>query len=51
MAAKHAQGAGFSTRAIHHAYDPYAGDGDLNPPIHDGWQMQPSCKQAGDIWG
>ena len=34
MAAKHAQGAGFSTRAIHHAYDPYAGDGDLNPPIH-----------------
>ena len=26
--------AGFSTRAIHHAYDPYAGTGDLNPPIH-----------------
>lgn len=25
---------GFSTRAIHHAYDPYAGDGDLNPPLH-----------------
>lgn len=25
---------GFSTRAIHHAYDPYAGTGDLNPPIH-----------------
>jgi methionine-gamma-lyase len=25
---------GFSTRAIHHAYDAYAGTGDLNPPIH-----------------
>ena len=25
---------GFATRAIHHAYDPYAGTGDLNPPIH-----------------
>jgi len=25
---------GFSTRAIHHAYDAYAGDGDLNPPLH-----------------
>ncbi|MBU0656115.1 MAG: methionine gamma-lyase [Gammaproteobacteria bacterium] len=25
---------GFSTRAIHHAYDPYAGTGDLNPPVH-----------------
>jgi len=34
MAAKQAQRAGFSTRAIHHAYDPYAGTGDLNPPIH-----------------
>nr|CRH05034.1 Methionine gamma-lyase(L-methioninase) [Candidatus Magnetococcus massalia] len=26
--------AGFSTRAIHHGHDPYAGHGDLNPPIH-----------------
>lgn len=25
---------GFSTRAIHHAYDPYAGHGALNPPIY-----------------
>lgn len=25
---------GFSTRAIHHAYDPYAGAGALNPPIY-----------------
>ncbi len=25
---------GFSTRAIHHAYDPYAGEGSLNPPIY-----------------
>ena len=25
---------GFSTRAIHHAHDPYAGTGDLNPPVH-----------------
>lgn len=25
---------GFSTRAIHHAYNPYAGDGALNPPLH-----------------
>jgi methionine-gamma-lyase len=25
---------GFSTRAIHHAYDPYAGHGSLNPPIY-----------------
>ena len=25
---------GFATRAIHHAYDPYVGTGDLNPPIH-----------------
>lgn len=25
---------GFSTRAIHHAYDAYAGTGDLNPPVH-----------------
>lgn len=25
---------GFSTRAIHHAWDAYAGAGDLNPPIH-----------------
>ena len=25
---------GFSTRAIHHAYDPYSGSGDLNPPLH-----------------
>ncbi len=25
---------GFSTRAIHHAWDPYAGTGDLNPPVH-----------------
>lgn len=34
MAAQQGKRAGFSTRAIHHAYDPYAGDGDLNPPIH-----------------
>lgn len=25
---------GFSTRAIHHAYDPYAGEGALNPPVY-----------------
>lgn len=25
---------GFSTRAIHHAYDPYAGHGALNPPVY-----------------
>ena len=25
---------GFSTRAIHHAYDPYAGYGALNPALH-----------------
>lgn len=25
---------GFSTRAIHHAYDPYAGEGSLNPPLY-----------------
>ena len=25
---------GFSTRAIHHAYDPYAGCGSLNPPVY-----------------
>lgn len=25
---------GFSTRAIHHAYDPYAGYGSLNPPVY-----------------
>ncbi|QID19321.1 methionine gamma-lyase [Nitrogeniibacter mangrovi] len=25
---------GFSTRAIHHAYDPYAGPGALNPPVY-----------------
>lgn len=25
---------GFSTRAIHHAYDPYAGAGALNPPVY-----------------
>ena len=25
---------GFSTRAIHHAYDPYAGHGSLNPPVY-----------------
>ena len=25
---------GFATRAIHHAYDPYVGTRDLNPPIH-----------------
>ncbi len=34
MAAQQGKRAGFSTRAIHHAYDPYAGEGDLNPPIH-----------------
>lgn len=26
--------AGFSTRAIHHAYDPYSGHGSLNPPLY-----------------
>ena len=26
--------AGFSTRAIHHGYDPYAGAGSLNPPLY-----------------
>jgi methionine-gamma-lyase len=25
---------GFNTRAIHHAYDPYAGHGSLNPPVY-----------------
>lgn len=25
---------GFSTRAIHHAYDPYVGNGALNPPVY-----------------
>ncbi|HRQ56737.1 MAG TPA: methionine gamma-lyase [Azoarcus taiwanensis] len=25
---------GFSTRAIHHAYDPYEAPGALNPPVH-----------------
>ena len=25
---------GFSTRAIHHGYDAYAGDGALNPPVY-----------------
>ncbi len=25
---------GFATRAIHHAYDPYAGEGALNPPLY-----------------
>ncbi len=25
---------GFSTRAIHHGHDPYAGHGDLTPPLH-----------------
>jgi methionine-gamma-lyase len=25
---------GFSTRAIHHAYDAYAGQGSLNPPVY-----------------
>lgn len=25
---------GFSTRAIHHGYDPYAGEGSLNPPVY-----------------
>ncbi len=34
MDTKTGKRAGFSTRAIHHAYDPYAGTGDLNPPIH-----------------
>ncbi len=28
------KGKGFSTRAIHHAYDPYAGFGSLNPPVY-----------------
>ena len=27
-------GQGFSTRAIHHAYDVYAGEGALNPPVY-----------------
>lgn len=25
---------GFSTRAIHHGYDPYVGEGALTPPVH-----------------
>ena len=25
---------GFSTRAIHHGYNPYAGEGSLNPPVY-----------------
>jgi methionine-gamma-lyase len=28
------QRAGFATRAIHHAYDAYAGHGSLNPPVY-----------------
>ena len=34
MAASDARRKGFSTRAIHHAYDPYAGNGALNPPVY-----------------
>jgi len=31
---KSTQALGFSTRAIHHAYDPYEGHGALNPPLY-----------------
>jgi methionine-gamma-lyase len=34
MAKSETSGKGFSTRAIHHAYDPYAGHGALNPPLY-----------------
>ncbi|MEB4591345.1 methionine gamma-lyase [Candidatus Thiothrix sp. Deng01] len=34
MSKSPAQQSGFATRAIHHAWDAYAGTGDLNPPIH-----------------
>lgn len=34
MAKSENSGKGFSTRAIHHAYDPYAGHGALNPPLY-----------------
>ena len=27
-------GKGFSTRAIHHGYDPYEGHGAVNPPLY-----------------
>ncbi len=34
MALSDSRRKGFSTRAIHHAYDPYAGNGALNPPVY-----------------
>jgi methionine-gamma-lyase len=34
MANSNPERKGFLTRAIHHGYDPYAGAGALNPPIH-----------------
>lgn len=27
-------GKGFTTRAIHHGYDPYEGHGSVNPPVY-----------------
>ena len=34
MSAANPNRPGFSTRAIHHGYDPYAGHGSLNPPVY-----------------
>jgi len=34
MAESKSRPRGFSTRAIHHAYDAYAGNGALNPPVY-----------------
>ncbi len=34
MTDRQSKNQGFSTRAIHHAYDPYAGHGSLNPPVY-----------------
>lgn len=34
MAESKVTGKGFSTRAIHHGYDPYEGVGALNPPVY-----------------
>lgn len=34
MAQSKVAGKGFSTRAIHHGYDPYEGVGALNPPVY-----------------
>ena len=33
MSKEHSSLSGFAKRAIHHAYDAYAGHGSLNPPV------------------